>query len=165
MDTDKTLADWYAKGNHELEANAFAAELLMPSDKFISRVKGAELSLQLISDVAGYFGTSLTATFLKYKDLGDFPVSIVYSEDGVFRWKQESDDFPFKYIQHETKVSGSTVAGDFHNGRGVEDVPVEIDALDWFPDDFKLKAYGDANLWEQAIPVSSNGVISCLWVD
>lgn len=165
VDTHKTLSEWYANGAHEQEANAFAAELLMPSKLFTEQVRGRKLNLQLIADVSSYFGTSLTATFLKYKDLGDFPVSIVYSQGGIIEWKQESADFPFKYIKNKSRVSGNTVAGDFHIGNGVEEVPVEIDAIDWFPEDHRLKAYGDAVVWEQAIPVSKNGVISCLWVE
>lgn len=33
-DTHKTLSDWYKNGPHEVEANTFAAELLMPSELF-----------------------------------------------------------------------------------------------------------------------------------
>src|SRR5574337_91715 len=33
-DNHKTLSDWYKNGPHEVEANTFASELLMPSELF-----------------------------------------------------------------------------------------------------------------------------------
>jgi len=39
-DTDKTLSDWYKNGPHELQANEFASEFLMPSPLFKQRVVG-----------------------------------------------------------------------------------------------------------------------------
>src|SRR5450755_679616 len=42
-DTDRSLAEWYARGNHETEANDFATELLMPTHLFTKGVKGRKL--------------------------------------------------------------------------------------------------------------------------
>ena len=93
-DTDKTLANWYANGEHESEANEFASELLMPAALFKRKVTRRKLELSLIENVAGYFGASKTATFLRYKELGDFPVMIIFIENGLIQWKTASDDFP-----------------------------------------------------------------------
>jgi len=44
------------------------------------------MSLDLIRDTAKYFGTSQTATLLKFKDLGDFPISVIYMKNGIIEW-------------------------------------------------------------------------------
>lgn len=164
-DTEKTLSEWHQKGAHEQEANQFASELLMPTSSFIREVRGENLSLSLIEEVAHYFGTSLTATFLKYVSYGDFPLMIVYAEDAIIRWKQCSDDFPFQWLPIGTKVPPLTVAGDFFNGSGIEEEPVEIGAIEWFPDDFKIRGKSHWKLWEQCFQVSPTGLISCLWTN
>lgn len=162
-DTHKTLADWYANGAHESEANIFAAELLMPTDLFTRKVKGKKLELSLIENVANYFGASKTATFLRYRDLGDFPVMIIFIENGVIRWKTFSHDFPFQWLPLLTKVSAWTVAGDYYY-KGVEEPkPVKIKAIEWFPEDFKAQKNEGQKLWEQCFKVADDSILSCLW--
>ncbi len=162
-DTDKTLNEWYAKGKHEIEANQFASELLMPSDLFKLRVNGNGMSLDLIRDTADYFGTSQTATLLKYKDLGDFPISIIYLEKGIVKWKTESLDFPLKFLPNGSKVPEGSAAGDFFNGQRLENKPVLVDALDWFPEDFEIEDYLTAELYEHDFRIGANGLLCCLW--
>lgn len=164
-ETEKTLSEWHQKGVHEQEANQFASELLMPTDLFIKEVKGEKLILSLIEEVADYFGTSLTATFLKYVDYGDFPLMIVYAEGGVIRWKRCSRDFPFQWLPLGNPAPPLTVAGDFFSGNGIEDEPVEVDAIEWFCEDYSIRGKEHWKLWEQCFRVSSNGLISCLWTN
>jgi hypothetical protein len=162
-DNDKTLSEWHKNGPQEQQANQFASELLMPSELFKSKVAGKKLSLSLIEQTAAYFGVSLTAAFLKYKDLGDFPIMVIYLENGIVKWKQSSSDFPFQWLPINGKVPAYTVAGDYFNNKGLEAKPEKVDAIEWFPSDFKLKNEPDWQLWEQCFPVSANGLISCLW--
>ncbi|MES2648113.1 MAG: ImmA/IrrE family metallo-endopeptidase [Bacteroidota bacterium] len=163
VDNFKTLSEWHVKGIHEQQANQFAEELLIPQALFISMVKGKRLNLALIEQVAAFFSASLTATFIRYSRLGDFPMMIVYIEDGVIRWKMPSKDFPFQYLAYGSKVPSWTVAGDFFNGKSLEKIPVKIEAIEWFPDDYKLQNNENWKLWEQCYQVSPNGLISCLW--
>jgi Zn-dependent peptidase ImmA (M78 family) len=163
-DTNKTLSEWYAKGKHEIEANQFASELLMPSSLFKSRVIGKQMSLDLIRETADYFRTSQTATLLKYKDLGDYPTSIIYIENGIIKWKSESSDFPLKFLPNGSKVPQSTAAGDFFSGQGLEDEPVLVNALDWFPEDFNIEDYLDTELFEHNFRIGAHGLLCCLWM-
>lgn len=162
-DTNKTLSDWYKNGPHERQANEFASELLLPSELFKSKVVGKRLNIALIEDVAGYFNASLTATFLKYRNLGSFPVMIIFIENGIVQWKQCSQDFPFQYLPLNSRVPPLTIAGDFFNGNGLESKPDKVDAIEWFPEDRQIKFKSDWKLWEQCYRVSENGIISCLW--
>lgn len=163
-DNDKTLLEWYAKGEQEKEANEFACELLMPSDLFTRKVKQKRLSLQLIEETAGYFDASKTATFLRYRDLGDYPIMIMFIENGIIKWKTHSKDFPFKWIEHAAKVPAFTVAGDYFY-KGVEEAkPAKVDAIEWFPEDYNLlRGNATQKLWEQCFPASRNSILTCLW--
>jgi len=162
-DTDKTLNDWYAKGKHEVEANQFASELLMPSHLFKSIVSGKVMSLDLISSTAYYFGTSVTATLLKYKDLGDFPLSIIFVKNGTVEWKQESSDFPLKFLRKGSQVAEGSVAADYYNGQGLEEQPVLVDALDWFPEDFAIEDHLETQFFEYDFKIGDDGLLCCLW--
>jgi len=162
-DTDKTLSDWFKKGPQEQQANDFASELLMPSPLFKQKVSGKKLEISLIRDIAHYFNVSLTATFLKYRFLGDFPVMIIFIENGLVKWKQYTEGFPFEFITHDSKVPPYTVAGDlFYNGT-LEEQPEKINAIEWFPEDFRIAKKATWQLWEQCFKVSVNGIVSCLW--
>lgn len=162
-DTNKTLNEWYAKGKHEIEANQFASELLMPSDLFKLRVKGEGMSLDLIRDTADYFGTSQTATLLKYKDLGDFPISVIFIKNGIVEWKKESSDFPLKFLPKGSKVPQGSAAGDFFMYQRLESNPVLVDALDWFPEDFDVEDYLETEFFEHNFRIGADGLLCCLW--
>lgn len=162
-DTHKTLADWYKNGLHEQQANEFASELLMPTELFKSKVYKKKLSIDLIEEVATYFNVSLTATFLKYRTAGIYPVMVIFIQDGIIKWKQCSSDFPFQFLPINSKVPAWTVAGDFFNNKVIEDKPVKVDAIEWFAEDFEIEHKKNWKLWEQCFQVSENGLISCLW--
>lgn len=164
-DTEKELQEWYAKGKHEQEANSFASELLMPSFLFKEQVKRKNLDLNLIREVSDYFQTSLTATILKYKDLGDFPVTILYIENSVIKWKQQSKDFPYEFLRLGNIVRTGTVARDFFDGEGLEKEPVLVDAIDWFPEDFRAIDSPEDQIFEQNFQIGKNGLLCCLWCE
>jgi Zn-dependent peptidase ImmA (M78 family) len=162
-DTNQTLSEWLKNGPQEWEANAFAAELLMPSALFFQKVHKRKLSLALIQEIAEYFQVSITAAFLKYKDIGDYPLMVIFIEDGIVKWKQSSKDFPLQYLPLKSKVPAWTVAGEFFNGKGLEEKPELIDAIEWFPEDHRICYNKNLKLYEQCFQVSENGLISCLW--
>jgi len=162
-DTTLTLSEWYKKGLQEQQANTFASELLMPEHLFRKKVEGKTLNIGLIKDISHYFGTSLLATFLRYATLGKYPVMIVLIDNGIVKWKQQSDDFPFKYLPLNSKVPPWTVAGDYFKKGQLEEDPEEVDAIEWFPEDFQIKYKSDWKLWEQCYKVSDNCIVSCLW--
>lgn len=163
-ETHKTLSEWYTTGNHESEANYFAAELLMPSWLFSKKVTKKKLNLQLIEETASYFGASKTATFLRYRDLGDFPIMIVFIENGKVKWKSHSIDFPFKWLEYGSNVPPLSVAGDYFHHGVEESKPVKVDAIEWFPTDYKLLRSNETQkLFEQCFPTTRDSILTCLW--
>ena len=163
LDSQSTLSEWLTNGIHETEANQFASEFLMPTHLFKSMITGKKLDISLISSLADYFKVSLTAAFLKYRICGDFPLMVIYIENGFVQWKQETKDFPFKWLEKNTKLPAYTVAGDRFYQNIKEERPELVDAMEWFPTDFKLKYDSGFQLWEQCFQVSSVGMITCLW--
>lgn len=163
-DTNKTLIDWYTKGKHEIEANQFASELLMPSHLFKSRIASRSLNLDLIRETASFFKTSQTATLMKYKDLGDFSISIIYIKDGIIQWKTESKDFPLKFLSKGSNVPDGSAAGDFFKGNELENDPVLVEALEWFPEDFNIENHLETKLYEHNFRIGKNGLLCCLWM-
>src|ERR1017187_4607472 len=63
----------------EVEANEFAAELLLPSALLVKRFKPGDFSLSEISMVATEFETSLTATVRCFLRLTSLPCAMVWS--------------------------------------------------------------------------------------
>lgn len=162
-DTDKTLNEWFSKGNHENEANYFASELLMPQRLFTQKIENKKLSLSLIEDLSSYFHTSVLATFLRYLDYGSYPLMIIFIDNGLVEWKKESRDFPFTWLPKGTKVPVYTVAGDLFYHKVCDEDPQMVDAIEWFAGDFEIRKKKSWKLWEQCYRVSQTGIISCLW--
>lgn len=96
--------------NAELEANEFAAELLLPSKLVRDRFNLRDPLLTDIEGVAQEFGTSLTATTYRYLDLTDVPCAMVWSKAGKAVWYHRSDTFPF-YISMSAAPASESVAG------------------------------------------------------
>lgn len=162
-DSEKTLSEWYAQGHQEKEANLFAAELLMPAGLFTKKVKRKKLELPLIEEVAAFFGASKTAAFLRYRDLGEFSVMIIFIEDGIIKWKSCSNDFPYKWLTLGSKLPALTVAGDYYYRQVEEKKPAKVDAIEWFPEDYACQKAEKAKLWEQCFPSTPNSIVTCLW--
>lgn len=163
-DNDKTLSEWYQKGIHEQEANDFAVELLMPYEQFSHQCKGKKLTFELIKELSEYYKTSLTATLLRYKDIGEFPIAVIYIEDGKVEWRQFSNDFVLQWLPKGTDVRPGTIAYDVAiNKLPPEKEPELVDALDWFPEDRNIEDYQNWRFHEFCIPVSKNGLVSFLW--
>jgi len=163
-DTRKTLSEWHKKDPQE-EANLFASELLMPSSQYRLKAGGKNMSLDLINDISSYFNVSKLSAFLKYVSCGDYPVMVIFMENGLVKWKDYSTDFPFTYLPYNSEIPPYTVVGDYFYYNSFESEPEKIDAIEWFPEDFQIKFNKDFILWEQCYKVSENGLVSCLWTD
>ena len=79
----------------EREADAFASTLLMPSASVKAFVKGKPFNFQLIEAIADNYKVSKSAAALRFVDIGNYPIMVVYAVDGKIRWMSKSEDFPF----------------------------------------------------------------------
>jgi hypothetical protein len=135
--TEDDMLLWDDGAAMESQADTFASYLLMPLDDFRAQAATERLSLDLMSHCADRYGTSLTATILKWLEHTEESAILVVSRDGYMHWSRSS--------------ARARAAGAFFRTRGMPPVPVpvhslaadtavarerhgcEIDAAIWFP--------------------------------
>lgn len=147
----------------EMEADHFASNLLMPTSRFKQAVQTRKFDFSLIESLTKEFGTSLSATLLKYIEIDAYPIMVVFSRDNMIEYSWKSNDFPYKYfIEHSSKKTPPlTVAGDyFNNGLKCDDTEI-VEASEWF------SSYDDIRgikLFEKCIfPNYGKIAISIIW--
>lgn len=74
----------------ETEANAFASYLLMPANDFRAHVGTSGFTHESLRAGADRYGTSLTATALKFVELAEEPVILAMTRDGFVCWSKVS---------------------------------------------------------------------------
>jgi hypothetical protein len=70
-----------------MEADAFAANLLLPRSRFIAEAKRAPLGLAGVIALARHFSTSITATAIRYTREELVPCTIIKWDEDGYGWK------------------------------------------------------------------------------
>jgi Zn-dependent peptidase ImmA (M78 family) len=125
----------YFINNHRigLKKNLLKPHLLMPEVRFRNECLGKKISFEIIKNLSEKFNVSITACAIRFADIGNHPIMIVYCEDNKVVWKWNSLDFPFKYLADGNKtIPIDSLAGQYHDGYEVEIGKEELWALDWF---------------------------------
>lgn len=152
----------------EQEADLFAACLLMPAEAFAARARAAPPGLAGVRKLAGAFGTSLTATALRYAQLSFRPCAVIKWDFRRAAWKA---------------ISSEALLGRYHRAVGIpadlpEDCPTRLalagadpgpagfheaatTAAAWFPG---VEEGGDTDvmLMEQAVGLGRFGALTFL---
>lgn len=117
----------------EREADYFASCLLMPEERFRKDCLKRKFNFTIIEDLAEKYHVSLTACAIRFADIGNHPIMIVYCEDNEVKWNWNSNDFPFKKIAKDGKgVPEDTLVGEyFKTGIGKRRTE-QLWAGDWF---------------------------------
>jgi len=144
----------------EVEANVFAAELLMPESLYREACVGCVPSHEALSNLAGLFSVSLTAAAYRYVEVGNHPCALVMSKDGRISWFVPSHDFRLRLHPRGHAIHEYSCAGDYLlNGVQPPETPGEVRAFCWLensdPDDRRP-------LFEQAIPMPRYGQVLSL---
>jgi hypothetical protein len=154
----------YKSSPYEIEASIFAGALLMPAEPFRERVAHRLPKTQVISDLANYFDTSLTATALRFVETSNDYCVFIVSEGGKIRWWRASDSFADHDLWLDSKDSlprHSAAASYFRDGEAPAR-PIEVDLKDWFGE---MPGIFSEYVFEQAIPLPEYGqVISLIWL-
>jgi len=149
----------------ELEADLFAACMLMPKSRFEEISSNQVFSFNLIDMISKKFNTSLSATLIRYASIDiNHPICIVCSQNGRVKWHRASKDFGFKYLKgYDEKVSAWTVAGEFYTKKIKRASDKEqVEAKEWF----KIGDDYNRTLYEKCIYADyQNLVMSILWED
>jgi len=147
-------------GEAESQANAFAAELLMPEAMLRRRCEVSPVSLEPARAIASEFKVSLMAAALRLVELTSERCALVFARDRRIVWVCRSDSFA-PFIERQRAIDPQSVAFDwFRRGTLSEGCqPVPADA--WIDHD----AAADVDIWEESIPVpTTRGVMSLLWI-
>jgi Zn-dependent peptidase ImmA (M78 family) len=84
------IESWSAEtAGYEVDANTFAAEVLMPRERIADALKAAP-ALAAARALAAELGTSLTATLLRLVESSTFRVALVVSRGGRSEWYRVS---------------------------------------------------------------------------
>jgi Zn-dependent peptidase ImmA (M78 family) len=158
--TEEDIYVWNENKAQEIEANEFAASILMPKDIFAEYFKRGQPHMEVVKDLAGKFTTTLTATALRYVQLSLEPCAVVISRDGINRWYKKSASFEF-HVKVGEKLSRNTYAFDFHDGADLPDRPQKAPATAWLAGDID----DEAEIFEHSLALRSYGVVlSLLWI-
>jgi hypothetical protein len=144
----------------EAQANAFAAELLMPERMLRRRCEVSPVSLDIPRKIASEFRVSLMAAALRFVELTSERCALVLSRDRRVVWAARSETFP-AFIPRGRYLDDGSVAIDwFRGGRMYEGCqPVAGDA--WLDDE----SAHTVEVWEDSLTVpGTDGVLSLLWV-
>src|SRR5579863_5452529 len=136
-DTELHLLSWYQGGEHEIEANEFAAEFLMPSELFHkSSFAKRKFGPDVIEHLAAKFMVSKTATILRFVKRGNHPVMIVCCRDNQMKWWKKSDDFyPYLEFERDKRPPTGSVAYELFTSGKVyygDESQQQIWKSDWF---------------------------------
>jgi hypothetical protein len=152
--------EWSKNKPLEVEANHFAAEILMPEPIFKKRIRDKKLSKNLLLSLASEFQTSLTATAIRWLTF-ETEYALVVSRDSMITWFMKGRDFPF-FISTTGKVHHESLAYDFFKGRELPDDFFSVSAIGWIDSSRMARK----EIMELAIPLPRyNEVLSFLYTD
>lgn len=130
---------------HEIEANAFASELLLPYKELAPLVQRKKATIALAQDIARSFGSSLTASCLKSVDVTNEQCAFIYSVDQSIKWFHRNESF-WHYIRSGKLASESLATRLFNGTTRKQDGAVPADA--WLEGE---RLPSDATIWEDSI--------------
>jgi Zn-dependent peptidase ImmA (M78 family) len=150
------------QGSHESEANAFAAELLMPEHLFLPLIRAEPFSVELLQKTARRFQTSLSVTAYRYAELGVEPLAFFFSQNGQIEWAHRSEGYLATYLQTKKPLNSQSVTYRCIRNGVSSSVPELVPAEVWFND---RRVPGELLVYEHCVLVPSmGGAYSFVWM-
>jgi IrrE N-terminal-like domain len=141
----------------EREANAFAAELLMPESLVRLACDVTQPSMEMIFRIAYTFGTSVPASAIRFTELTEVPCAVVLSAHGAVRWTASSATFSAP-LDPGKAIDPRSLAWDYFADGTLSPAPRAIPAAAW------LDASAELPLMEHSIASHARGtVLTMLW--
>ncbi len=151
----------FSKNPVEIEADHFAASLLMSSASFRHQCVRKPLSAELITELSGYFKTSVSSVLFRYFELNLFPMAIVCSKNGLVDWVRPTKDFKYrKFPLKGDPVPKSTAAGEFYYQNKRYETTEIVYPDDWFWDDEQDTS---EQMYEKCFYLPGNTIYSVIW--
>jgi len=151
----------YRQSREEVEANYFAAELLMPQHLFTQALGMTEPSFTEIQRLADVFHTTLSATAIQFAKCSKEPCVFAISKDLQRPWFCVPDGFEFRLRFPERVHAYSCAADAVKTGRRLvraTDVPAGV----WFED---YSDTGKDYITEESLVLGNTGLVyTLLWI-
>lgn len=152
----------YSGSSPEVEANAFASELLMPTVLFRPCCENAEPNMELVKTLANEFNTTLTATAVRLVEECRENCLVIFSENGRVRWWRGGNRQDNLYIEPHQVIHRDSFAWNCLNNRQISQ-GMQLVANDvWFQDQYngeKIEVY------EQSIRLGRYPtILTLLWI-
>lgn len=130
--TSDDMVASYKASVHEAQANYFASGLLMPSFLFVEQAQRGRFCIEALSDLASFFGTSLTATAIRYVDTSENCVAVVVCQGNRIRWWRGSSSFEERFwVAAGSRLSANTAAAKLSSSGMRRGSPEEVDIEAW----------------------------------
>ncbi|MGE3577208.1 MAG: ImmA/IrrE family metallo-endopeptidase [Vicinamibacterales bacterium] len=157
----ETIESWASSLRaREREANAFAAELLMPAVAILELTANRTPSLALVDHIAETCGTSLTASAYRLVGLSNYSVALVWSTANRMVWARRSEEFR-GWLRLREQLDSRTFASNLFRGEDIPPGALKVPADSWL----ERAAHADT-LWEESRCLPSyNAVVTLLWTN
>lgn len=147
----RDMVSAYTTSGREPEANAFAAELLLPEDLVRPRCDVAEVSWSPVRALADQFDVSITAAAMRFVSFTDERVCLVCARDGKVLFGPSP--------RRDTKIQPFTECYEWFAKGAVEARPQTVSASAWIE-----SAGEEQDIVEHLFPLPMHGAaMSLLW--
>lgn len=142
----------------EREANAFAAELTMPTALARARCEISPVDLAPARAIATVFRTSLVASAIRFAELASERCAVVLARDGRVQWVVPSATFR-PTIASRVRLARASLAHDVAHARRGDEPAEAVPAAAWLDD------APDEEIVEHAIAIADlDAVLAMLWI-
>jgi Zn-dependent peptidase ImmA (M78 family) len=147
----------------EWEADYFSACLLMPEKRFKKDCFRRKFTFSILDELSKKYQTSLTSTAIRFAEIGNHPLMIVFCENGQIKWYWYSDDFPYNRLLHgKFKIPSDTVIGEYFSEGKKYTTTQEVWAIDWFN---RVPNFRTSQKFREHCIPYKNMAMSIIWED
>lgn len=130
----RDVESWSAKADKkELDANEFAAELLIPTASLQQRMGSAKPTIALVSSIAEEFSTSLTTSARRFVETTGERCAFVWSTEGRISWYVKSNEFGH-HVKVGEQVDRHSLAYQCFSEAKRQSGPALVPAESWLPE-------------------------------
>ena len=144
----------------EIEANAFASELLMPDDSVVAQCGRGVPSFEDIEEMAVRHMVSRTAAAVRVVRVSDYACALVCTIGGTIRWVLKSGEGLDYFVPKDVAPRRESQAGAILAGEAVEDGYENCDAELWAPGHRRGE---DAELLEHSRQIYDDCILTLLY--
>lgn len=147
----------------EIEANHFAANLIMPNNHFANDLKKmGEPDLVELFSLSTRYEVSLEALLRNFIDKTDFNCCAVFTKDNIVRYLYWTAGFPFLCVKKEIKLPKDSWAYNCNKPNGFVSEVEESEGLCWLDDNGQKKPQ---YVFEQTICQADGYKVTLIWFD